>query len=254
MAKTTKKTAKPAKKTAKKAAKKTTKAKKTAKTKNNAGYTHIIAVLDRSGSMGSVKQAAIDGFNEFLKTQQALPGKATMTVILFDDKYEILHDSVKLQDVPELTEETFVPRGMTALFSSMGRAIGTYKASLLKATAAKRPDKVLMITITDGADNVKGDYSQENVANMVKELKADGKWQFLFLCSEENAVLTSQQLGISTGNTLKFTNSAVGNKALYKTVAAATSNFRSKSLNDADYTLFSANLISNVDNTTEEEN
>ncbi len=55
-------------------------------------YTHITVILDRTGSMQSIRDDVIGGFNAFLQEQQALPGKATLTLVQFDsqDPYEVL--------------------------------------------------------------------------------------------------------------------------------------------------------------------
>jgi hypothetical protein len=87
--------------------------------------THIICILDRSGSMGSIIGASISGFNEFLGKQKALPDKATITVALFDDQYNILYDNIDIKNAEKLTTSTWVPRGMTALYDAIGKTINT---------------------------------------------------------------------------------------------------------------------------------
>src|ERR1035437_10775818 len=89
--------------------------------------THIICILDRSGSMGSIIGASISGFNEFLGKQKALPDKATITVVLFDDQYEILYDNVDIKNAELLNDEIWKPRGMTALYDAIGKTIKTEK-------------------------------------------------------------------------------------------------------------------------------
>ncbi len=68
-------------------------------------YTHISVILDRTGSMESIRDDTIGGFNAFLKQQQAEPGYATMTLVQFDsqDPYEVLQRLQVLSNVPELT-------------------------------------------------------------------------------------------------------------------------------------------------------
>lgn len=83
----------------------------------------IVVIMDRSGSMSSVRNEAIGGFNNFLANQQALPGAANLTVVQFDDQYEVPVDGVKLKDVKPFTEDDFVPRGMTAMNDAIGRAL-----------------------------------------------------------------------------------------------------------------------------------
>ena len=101
---------------------KTTK-EKTKKVK--AETTDIICVLDRSTSIrtSGLTDKTIEGFNSFLAEQKKAPGKAKLTLCLFDGgksfgevenkSYEIIHDRINLQDVPELNKDTFVPKGMT---------------------------------------------------------------------------------------------------------------------------------------------
>lgn len=258
-AKKTKKTAaktsakKPAKKkpTAKAKASSKTKAKTKAKVKSKLDYTHIIAVLDKSSSMHSVANAAMKGFNEFLTSQKALKGKATMDVLLFSsaDKIEYVSEGVDINEVAELTSETYQPNGTTALFDAIVKATSNYKLKYDALKPSKRPDKVLVIAITDGEEN----SSQEFPASKVGDVKAlitkrkSENWQFMFLCSTEDAVLTGESLGVSRGNTMQFTNSDVGNQAMYSAVASAATMYRSTSLRSKSFSKISDNLLAEDD-------
>ena len=94
--------------------------------------THIICILDRSGSMTGIMNASISGFNEFLGKQKALSDKATITVVLFDDQYQILYDNVDIKKAELLTSEVWFARGMTALYDAIGKTINTEKANLAR--------------------------------------------------------------------------------------------------------------------------
>ena len=78
----------------------------------NSDYTHIAIILDRTGSMESIRDDTIGGFNAFLDQQKAEPGSATLTLVQFDsqDPYEVIHRFRPLSDVPHLTRGPFVPR------------------------------------------------------------------------------------------------------------------------------------------------
>ncbi len=89
----------------------------------NKHYTEIAFILDRSGSMGSCQQAAIDGFNQFLIEQQQTEGLAKLTLVLFDDEYLVPVRSVPVQEVLPLNADTYVPRNTTALLDAIGRTI-----------------------------------------------------------------------------------------------------------------------------------
>ncbi len=86
-------------------------------------YTEIAFVLDRSGSMESCAEAAIEGFNSFLQDQQDAKGLAKLTIVLFDDEYLVPVRSVPAIEVLPLNRETYVPRSMTALLDAVGRTI-----------------------------------------------------------------------------------------------------------------------------------
>src|SRR5512133_906965 len=89
----------------------------------NSDYTHIVVVLDRSGSMSGCRGITIEGFNTFLHKQQEVSGKGTITLVQFDNQYEVNYDFLPLQNAPLLNEESYVPCGMTALLDAIGRTI-----------------------------------------------------------------------------------------------------------------------------------
>jgi len=89
------------------------------------GYTHIMVILDRTGSMESIKDDVIGGFNSFLETQKASPGRATITLVQFDsqDPFEVVYAYRDVQDAPLLTSKTYVPRACTPLLDALGRGM-----------------------------------------------------------------------------------------------------------------------------------
>jgi len=90
--------------------------------------TQIICILDRSGSMSRIMDDSIGGFNTFIKQQKELPDEATLTVVLFDDKYELLYDNVDIKEVKEITSDEWFPRGSTSLHDAIGKTINNTKA------------------------------------------------------------------------------------------------------------------------------
>ncbi len=244
-----KKTQKPKGKLVKSKLKKTA---KTAKKKLSAGLnekTHIIAVIDKSGSMDVVADAAINGFNEFLHKQKSIKGKATMDLVLFSDHDQIerVFENTDIQDVPELNSQTYIPDGMTALHDAIGGSIKKFNTYQQPLTKAKRPDKVLMIIITDGRNNDSREFTDlDLLKGTINKLKSEN-WQFLFLCSTEDAIMTGLNLGMSRGNTLQFSNTAEGNANLYEVVADASISFRSTSVSSRSFDKLSNNLLAEDD-------
>lgn len=96
---------------------------KKGRTKMKNKITHLVFVIDQSGSMSSLESDTIGGFNSMIKEQKAVAGEALVTTVLFDDEYKLLHDRVDIQKVAPMTENDYVPRGATALLDAVGKTI-----------------------------------------------------------------------------------------------------------------------------------
>ncbi len=79
-------------------------------------YTHVSVILDRSGSMESIRDDIIGGFNAFVNEQKSQPGTATLTLVQFDtqDPYEIVYRFTPIHFVDKLDRATYVPQGLNA--------------------------------------------------------------------------------------------------------------------------------------------
>lgn len=171
------------------------------------GYTHISVILDRSGSMEAIRDDTLGGFNSFLRTQQAEPaGTATLTLVQFDstDPYEVIHQFRALGSVPPLTRETFVPRATTSLLDAMGRAINDIDQQLVQLAEAARPEKVLVVIITDGQENASREFSRAQVEKMIKNKQDQHGWEFGFLSADLASIDLAQSVGIHAHNTSFF--------------------------------------------------
>jgi hypothetical protein len=140
-----------------------------------------VFLLDRSGSMESCRNDTIDGFNTFIDSQKQFGG--TMTLCLFDDQFETVYEKTPIEDVPVLTEDTFVPRGGTALLDAMGQVL---KMQL--------SDDTMVIILTDGDENSSVTYTSAHINDLVN-LKP---WKFVYLGANQDAVLAATNLGIKT--------------------------------------------------------
>ena len=125
----------------------------------NDNLTEIAFILDRSGSMESMVEPAISGFNRLLREQQQEPGTARFTLVLFDDQYEVPFHSVPIAEVVELDTNTFVPRGSTALLDAIGPTIDELGAKLAALPEADRPGQVIVAILTDGMENASHRYT-----------------------------------------------------------------------------------------------
>jgi len=114
----------------------------------NNNLTEIVFILDRSGSMSGLENDTIGGFNGFVKNQ-AEAGQTSLTTVLFDDRYEILHNGITAGDVV-LTGNEYYTRGSTALLDAVGKTINDVGRRLHNTPEALRPGKVIFVITTDG--------------------------------------------------------------------------------------------------------
>jgi len=180
-------------------------------TSQPAESTHLVLLLDRSGSMASVRQDVIGGWNEYLRIQQSLPGKATLTQIQFDTQnaFEVIHHFKALAEVPPLNEQTYSPRGGTPLLDALGKAITSTALDIASASPDTRPDKVLFVCMTDGQENSSSQFNKAEVTQLIERMQGGG-WQFVFLSSDLKAVNDAAQLGFKKDSTIQFADSGVG--------------------------------------------
>jgi uncharacterized protein YegL len=192
-------------------------------------YSHIVFIMDRSGSMRSQANDAIGGFNAFIESQKALPGKATFSLVLFDDRYEEPYSFVPIETVAELTHRTFVPRGGTALLDAVGRAINETGVRLAAMPEHERPDRVMVAVLTDGEENQSREFSPQRIKDMIEYQQTKYSWQITFLSSDIHAYEQSLSYGFSTGNTRPA--ASIGAAMKGYTLSAE----RSRSVSHADF-------------------
>lgn len=169
----------------------------------NSNVTRIGILVDRSGSMESIHDAIINGLNEFVGKLKAQPGRATLKLCQFDDQYDVLFDR-PLDQVPILTSKDCSPRGMTALYDAQGRMIEELGLEIKNLPEAERPGKVILMTMTDGLNNASRDFTQAQVAQMIKHQHDVYNWECLYLGANQDAVQIANRINIPRGSTLTY--------------------------------------------------
>jgi hypothetical protein len=186
--------------------------------------TDITLVIDRSGSMDAIASDTIGAVNRFLDDQKSVSGDCWLTLVLFDHEYTPVHRAVPIRSVPELTSETYIPRGNTALLDAMGRAIVETGERLAAMSEANRPGKVIFAVITDGLENASQEYAPDKVFAMVREQQERYSWQIVYLGANQDAIRVGRAMGVSPANNLSYAASPAG---MYSAVQAFSSNTRS---------------------------
>jgi uncharacterized protein YegL len=166
--------------------------------------TEIVAILDRSGSMASLANDTIGGFNRFIEDQKKVPGEAFLTTVLFDDRYEFLHDGVNIKDVKPITEREYFSRGMTALLDAIGRTVNRVGGKLSKMDEADRPSKVIVLIITDGEENSSKEFTNQQIKEMVERQRSTYNWEFLFFGANIDSFSAAASIGIPQARSVNY--------------------------------------------------
>lgn len=189
--------------------------------------TQIAVVLDRSGSMSSVREATIEAFNEFVNGQKAVPGDANIMLVQFDSEgpHDVVFDK-PIAEVPKLTLDTFVPRAMTPLHDAMGWTITEVGKKLSAIPESDRPGKVVFVVLTDGQENHSKEFNQKSVAEMVRLQQEKYRWTFIFIGANQDAVLTARGFGISQDTALSYNSNKQSIRSVSASLGHATTSAR----------------------------
>lgn len=199
------------------------------------GLTFICLVVDKSGSMSSIKKDTIGGFNEFLESQKKVEGEALISLILFDTSYNVVYENIPLLNAAPLNESTYRPDGGTALYDAFGQAMKMTKKRIQSLPEEEQPEKVLFAVLTDGEENSSGilnkegqrKYTKETIFEKVKKYQDENDWGFIFLGANQDAYQVGSSLGFAANNTVTYSASSKGMKSVMDTVSCFAANFRS---------------------------
>lgn len=187
--------------------------------KNN--ITELVFVLDRSGSMAGLESDTIGGFNAMLEKQKKEDGVAYVTTVLFDTRFDRIHDRLKIADVPAMTEKDYIPGGCTALLDAVGDIVRHIAGIHKYARSEDVPEKTIVVITTDGLENASRRYSLEQIKALIEHEQEKYGWEFLFLGANIDAVETANSIGISSARTANFVADSQGLDLSFEAVGSA---------------------------------
>ena len=181
----------------------------------------ILFILDESGSMSSMGIEPVQAVNKFIDDQKAAMGDdgATFSLWKFNNNVVKLIDDVPLKDVEEFSD--FKPKGVTSLYDAIGHAIDTKKKK-------KSFDNVVCIILTDGLENNSKEYSFRKICRMIKDMKENHNWNFVYLGANQDAFEVGSAMGVDhcaeytcdAGEMIDITEQISESVTLYRTHAS----------------------------------
>ncbi|WP_274969106.1 vWA domain-containing protein [Succinimonas amylolytica] len=185
-----------------------------------ASQAEVLMVLDKSGSMYSLTEDTIGGFNSMIQKYRDLKLPVKVTTVLFNNRTQVLHNREPIENIKELTKKDYVAEGTTALLDAMGESLTNIdKIPELKNN---KDIQVIVVIITDGMENASKEYKKDSIKKMVSDHQEKDGWKFVFLGANIDAVAEAGALGIDTKNAVKYRNSSSGVRSNYEAVVDFT--------------------------------
>lgn len=201
-------------------------------------YTHLLAIVDRSGSMWSIERDMNGGLKSFLDEQKALPGKLLVDIVTFDTEIDQAYSSATVDDIKF---PIIAPRGGTALQDAIGQSVVKLGEKLASLPEDERPGKVIVMIVTDGQENSSHEFAGKDGSDRIKQMietqRSNFQWEFLFLGANIDSFAVGGGFGIPQGAIINYTADGGSTQSVLRSASAYVGNTRSglaASFTDAD--------------------
>ena len=188
--------------------------------------TELVFILDKSGSMSGLEKDTIGGFNSLLDQQRKVDGECVITTVLFDNRYELLHDRIDIRAVQPITGKEYFVGGSTALLDAIGKTIHKIGAVQKNTAEEYRAEKVMFVIITDGEENASRCYSSMQIRQMIQRQKERYGWEFIFLGANIDAVETAGRFGIDADRAVDYVPDGEGTELNFRMMSETVATFR----------------------------
>ena len=188
-------------------------------------HTELVFILDKSGSMAGKESDTIGGFNALLKKQKAEEGLAYVTTVLFDNRFELLHDRLDVRFVQPISEKEYRVGASTALLDAVGYTIYKTEEKMRASLPVGENENVIVVIITDGYENASRRYNYAEIRRLIEQRKEMG-WEFIFLGANIDAIGAAADIGIDASRASNFYADQAGINANFVSVSSAMSMMR----------------------------
>lgn len=188
--------------------------------------TELVFILDKSGSMSGLKKDTIGGYNAMLEQQRKVDGECVITTVLFDNRYELLHDRIDIRAIQSISEKEYFVGGSTALLDAIGKTIHKIGTAQKNTAEDYRAERVMFVIITDGEENASRHYSSVQVKEMIQRQKERYGWEFIFLGANIDAVETAGRFGIGADRAVDYVPDGEGTELNFHMMSETAAAFR----------------------------
>lgn len=201
-------------------------------------FINVVFVIDESGSMTGTESDVIGGFKKVVDEQKAnSAGTCSISYFKFATGVEKVFIGKDINEV-EYLDGKYDPDGLTALFDGVGVAIDEVGKWLDSMKEEDKPEKTLVVIMTDGGENNSKDYTSDKVREMIKHQEEKYNWSFIYMGSDLNDARDTRSIGIST-RAFASKSDYLSNYAMINSVVTSyrsmtgSAEFKSEKLNEA---------------------
>ena len=161
-------------------------------------FVHVCFVIDESGSMGGTEQDVIGGFKKVVDEQKEnKEGSCSVSYYKFASNVEKVFIGKDVNEV-EYLDGKYNPGGLTALFDGVGTAIDEIGKWLDSMDEDEKPEKNVIVIMTDGGENNSKEYTVSQVKEMIKHQEEKYDWTFVYMGSDLSNANDANSLGFAT--------------------------------------------------------
>jgi hypothetical protein len=196
------------------------------------GLSELVLIIDKSGSMWSIRDDTIGGYNTYINEQKKLDGEAKVTTVFFSSDYQVLNECEDIREIKDLNTDNYKPNGSTALLYTVGSMIEKVGKRLSNTPECKRPEKVIFSILTDGEENTSNQctpiYTREKIKEMIEHQEKQYKWEFVFLGANQDAFAEASSIGIRGVNTVNYCADSKGTRGAFSKMSKMSGGYRNK--------------------------
>ena len=169
-------------------------------------HTRVLVILDRSGSMDSIRGEVERGLRQVAVDQSKMLGTCEFDVVSFSDDRTYDSRAVPAKDF----SVRIIPGGQTAMYDAIVWGVGKFKEAIGALPDSSRPQYVQVIVATDGQENNSKFADAVLVRDTIQFHTDNYGWDFTFLGSNQDAVLAGALLGFEGKKSMTFASTSKG--------------------------------------------
>ena len=185
--------------------------------------------------MSGLEKETMAGFNRLIEQQKEVKGEAVVSTILFDDRFEVLHNRLNIQNVHQMTPEDYYVRGSTALLDAIGRSITKMRRVHKELAEELKPEKTIFFITTDGMENASKEFDYDKLKEYIDLQKEKYGWEFIFIGANIDAIKTAERFGINQDRAVNYRSDEKGTHLNYKVMNETITKLRASKTIDANW-------------------